>query len=127
MSLLMSPYSSSCARLSISLLWEVGLDFFARVVAIVLVVAGFFSSLSSWMVRRSSFSVGVARRLKSFRLLVFLRHSFVVSAVFVTAMKAMERARRACCMGMPREIMDWLFRGSQWAATVSPKVSRVSS
>ena len=127
MSLLMSPYSSSCASVSLSLLWDIGLDFLARVVAIVLVVVGFLSSLSSWIVCRSSFSVGVARRLKSFRLLVFFLHSFVTSAVFVTAMKAIDRAKRACCMGMPREIKDWLFRGSQWAATVSPKGSRVSS
>ena len=105
-SLLISPYSSSRLKLSANLVLGVGFPFSARVVAIVLVVAGFLSSLSLWMVCRRRFSVGVAKRLKSFRLLVFFRHSFVTSAVFVMAMKAIARARRVCCMGMPREIKD---------------------
>lgn len=59
-SLLISPYSFSRLRLSANLCLEGGFPLFARVVAIVLVVAGFLSSSSLWMVCRRRLSVGVA-------------------------------------------------------------------
>ena len=49
-SLLMSPYSSSRLKLSANLRLDGGFPFNARVLAIVLVVAGSLSSLSLWMV-----------------------------------------------------------------------------